>query len=72
MLGAIETRAGRFSRNVGGAFKDVGAMADRFASGLKQVAIGAAAIGAIAGAGLLKVGARGHATSSSRSRTSAR
>jgi TP901 family phage tail tape measure protein len=59
MLGAIETRAGRFSRNVGGAFKDVGAMADRFASGLKQVAIGAAAIGAIAGAGLLKVGEAG-------------
>jgi TP901 family phage tail tape measure protein len=59
VLGAIEARAGRFSRNLGGAFKDVGAMADRFASGLKQIAIGAAAVGAIAGAGLLKVGEAG-------------
>jgi TP901 family phage tail tape measure protein len=59
VISAIETRSGRFARNIGSAFSEVDAKFGRLASGLKEIGVVSAALGAIAGAGLLKVGEAG-------------
>lgn len=59
MLGAIQARTSRFATGVGGALNSASSAVDRFGERLKAVAFGAAAVGAIAGAGLMKIGEAG-------------
>src|SRR5579862_2194606 len=59
MLGAIEARTGRFSRNVGGAINVANGAVNRLASGLAKVALVGGTVGTIFGAGLLKIGEAG-------------
>ncbi|HTQ05324.1 MAG TPA: phage tail tape measure protein [Polyangiaceae bacterium] len=55
MLGAIETRTARFSRNVGGAINEASGAIDRIAGGLARVAAVGAGLGAVVGVGLSRI-----------------
>jgi len=59
MLGSIQAKTGRFATGLGGAFKDAGSAVDHFAERLKTAAIVGAGLGAVVGAGLMKIGEAG-------------